>query len=184
MLPRTSPRRARADASCPLPPEPGYDRARPLLAWLLAGHALFTVVSKRTGDHVTAKVRRTRHAGSTAWSYYVYGRGGPQDPDADVGDHPESVGGPWFYIGQLFAAKDYVRVVATQATRARGAGALAAVNWFLERVHHGWDGTDGDVRATLRKSVKCARCKQLLTTPESIARGLGPECWGKAQGGV
>lgn len=27
---------------------------------------------------------------------------------------------------------------------------------------------------------KCARCGRKLTVPESIERGIGPECWGKA----
>ena len=93
-------------------------------------------------------------------------------------------GGPWFYIGQLFAPKGYVKVVSTRATAGRGAAALPAVNWFLERVHRGWDGTDGDVRATLLKSVKCSRCKRPLTDPDSIARGLGVECWEKQLGSV
>lgn len=167
----------------PPPPEPGYDPARPLLVWLLAGYALFSVVSARTGVHITVRVTRTRRASERQWSWFVYGRGGPANPDATDDSRVTSQGGPWFYIGQLFAPKGYVKVVSTQATAERGAAALPAVNWFMARVHLGWDGTDGDVPARLLKSVKCARCKQPLTSPESIARGLGPECWEKQQGG-
>lgn len=29
--------------------------------------------------------------------------------------------------------------------------------------------------------MKCARCKRVLTDPESIDRGFGPICWAKVQ---
>lgn len=39
-------------------------------------------------------------------------------------------------------------------------------------------GDDGEVLAfELQVSKRCLRCNRTLTTPESIERGLGEECW-------
>jgi hypothetical protein len=34
----------------------------------------------------------------------------------------------------------------------------------------------------VRHNEKCARCGRKLTTPESLDRGIGPECWQKRNG--
>jgi hypothetical protein len=45
-----------------------------------------------------------------------------------------------------------------------------------------WEGRGQDVESAgffLRHEGKCGRCGRRLTTPDSIDRGIGPECWGK-----
>jgi hypothetical protein len=142
------------------------------------------VVSGRTGDHFTVKVKRTRQSHEGAWSYFVWGRGGNLGQDPDL-EYEEVEGQPrlWFYIGQLHAPADYVQVMPTTRTSPRGSAVLPHVNWVMRKVHEGWDGTATDVPARLLKSVKCARCRRVLTDEESIRRGLGPECWEKQGGG-
>jgi hypothetical protein len=174
----------------PDPPEPTPDPARPLLQWLLAGTATFTVVSARTGDHIVIRIVRTRQPWQHNWSWFAWGRGGLQDPDTVVEERlyerPDGIvdsSTPWFYIGQLYAPADYVQVMPTRNTDPRGSSALDAINWVMRRVHQGWTGEQGTVPARLWKSIKCARCRRTLTDAESIARGLGPECWEKQGGG-
>jgi hypothetical protein len=52
-------------------------------------------------------------------------------------------------------------------------------------LRYAWTGTvpnpeNGSVEAV--EAAKCGRCGAKLVDPESIARGLGPECAGKATG--
>lgn len=166
----------------PDPPEPTPDPLRPLLAWLLAGCALFTVVSGRTGSHVVVKVKRARRPHELSWSWYVWTRGGTQDPDGDGDDRSTREGGPWHYVGELhawqgqFTVQPGIKVVPTQATQPHAERLLPVINWVLSQINMGWDGTGDTVPAQLLKSVRCARCRRVLTDPESIARGLGNEC--------
>jgi hypothetical protein len=47
----------------------------------------------------------------------------------------------------------------------------------------------GDVQPLKEKGFdlhhegRCGKCGRLLTTPESVERGIGPECWSKMSGG-
>lgn len=49
--------------------------------------------------------------------------------------------------------------------------------WFWKTVAEG----EGPLQAQLSK--RCLRCNRKLTTPESLERGVGPECW-EAMGGA
>jgi hypothetical protein len=169
----------------PDPPSVAYDPTRPLLAWLLAGDCRFTITSARTGQHRVFKVARTRRPHETGWSYFAWVRDGDPNPDLRPIDlAPEVHGrGVWTYVGELGPGRDGLWSHATAATSAQGSQALVALRWFLARVQAGWDGQDPTVPATLLKSTRCARCRRVLTDPDSIARGLGAECWDKATGG-
>lgn len=184
-LRRIQDERRRQEPAAPDPPPVAHDPARPLLAWLLAGDARFTVTSQRTGEHRTFKVLRTRRPGETSWTYYAWVRGGrDHDPDGrDSQTTPFGETGLWSYVGELGPGIGGLWSHATAATREDGSRALVVLRWFLAKVQGGWDGQTDDVPAVLLKSVRCARCRRPLTDPDSIARGLGPECFDKSMGG-
>lgn len=56
---------------------------------------------------------------------------------------------------------------------------LAAMTWAVRVLQRG-----GTMPAGLEvyHDGTCARCRRILTTPESVSRGLGPECAGKNDG--
>lgn len=188
-LRRLQDERRRQEPAAPDPPPVAHDPARPLLAWLLAGDARFTVTSARTGEHRTFRVSRTRRPGEASWTYFAWARGGHADPDTETEEHLRQVGhvvhalGAWYYVGELGPGSDGLWSHATAATREDGSRALVVLRWFLAKVQGGWDGQPGDVPAALLKSVRCARCRRPLTDRDSIARGLGPECFDKSMGG-
>lgn len=54
-----------------------------------------------------------------------------------------------------------------------------AAGWYFARLFGG-----GDVSGvTVYHDGTCGRCGRDLTTPESVSRGIGPECWEKMGGG-
>lgn len=138
------------EATIKLPPE-----AAP--AFLLAGKALFTVVSKKTGAHFTYKLEEPKEARKpgqkplfarvlvggdsykfvgTFWRDHMTFKPNPKMPP-EVAEHPR------------VQALEYL-------FRKLEQGDLSS----MEIMHHG----------------RCGRCGRVLTHPESIERGIGPEC--------
>jgi hypothetical protein len=52
---------------------------------------------------------------------------------------------------------------------------VVALNWALGKV---WAGRELPGGATLQHAGHCGKCNRLLTVPESVESGLGPECSG------
>ena len=143
----------------------------PAVAWrfLLAGNAIFSMVSGRTGVRYTFRLSR----------------GKPRDGD----DRPP----PWFLSSLVGPSNtdDYAFIATAFAEGVPGGGGervqtvraakgvdprdkrVLAVAWLIDRLRR------GELPATVEfwSSGACGRCGRLLTTPESVERGIGPECW-------
>lgn len=62
------------------------------------------------------------------------------------------------------------------------APSVRALQWFSQKVIR--DGmSPADIGLEVYHEGRCGRCARLLTTPESVERGIGPECWSKMGGG-
>jgi len=148
----------------------------PLTTWpairqyVLAGEAVFTVANPSTGYWVTYKV--TRKPGALdAW--FVGYLAGP-DNEADytylglLADHPRF--SPRFRVWHTRATK-----VVKDTAVWRGA------EWLAKHLDE-----KGNFPPALEflPSSTCARCGRTLTTPESVLRGFGPECWEAVNGGA
>jgi len=136
------------------------DRTR---AFILAGRAMFTLVSKKTGVRYTFRITQ---------------------PD-DAKEH-----GPWFvkvltgadntsdyqYIGCMWRRGPMEVVFKTKAG-ANNTRIIGAFRWFMDTINA------GDLAAFEQVEVwhagRCGRCGRTLTVPESIETGLGPVCAGK-----
>lgn len=136
--------------------------------FILAGNALFTLKSMRTGEHYTFKVRAAipnADKPPTHWSVFVLsGRDNSRDY--------RLIGRLWEYNGVVLFTHEVLRP----------SPAAAGFNWcwmHLERCGE---------RFEFNHAGRCGRCGRLLTTPESVAAGIGPECQDKmafeAAGGV
>jgi len=125
-------------------------------AFIVAGKALFTVVSTSTAKRYTFKVIRQKEGKKYPGTFKVYLLTGPQNTSDYTG-----LG----YIGKDLAKfTPWANQAETPATKVFG--------WLFNRVckpnpikdfqfwHHN----------------HCGRCGKLLTVPSSIAAGLGPEC--------
>lgn len=130
--------------------------------FIYAGNALFTVVSKKTGDRFTFRVRKPN---------------GPDDKKsvmrfAQVLNGPDNTSS-YLYIGYL---KDSNRgeIFAGNKGRPDTAG-YRALKWTVAKL------AKGDMPEDLEfyHSGKCGCCGRTLTVPESIKTGLGPICAGK-----
>lgn len=86
----------------------------------------------------------------------------------------------WSYIGLL--VDPYTTLRLTQASQlTAGALPVKALEWALPYLTTGKSLPEP---AEVWHEGRCGRCGRALTDPESIARGLGPECWEILGGGV
>jgi hypothetical protein len=116
-------------------------------ALALSGNALLTIESKASGRWFTYRVR----AKGSGW--YVYQLMGPDN-------HRD-----YLFIGTILHGCFFPSRKICLGLGAKG----FAWAWRVS-------GTVLDRQATLYHEGRCCRCGRLLTVPESIASGLGPEC--------
>lgn len=86
------------------------------------------------------------------------------------------------YVGILNVDNGQVRTTA-KSKLAGDSIVLKLLNRTLALV---WAGDIAPLEAqgfALHHEGRCGKCGRLLTTPESIERGIGPECWTQMNGG-
>ena len=132
--------------------------------FFLGGKATFTVQNSETGQHRTYKIRKsnpTPQYPNPAWFI-------KQMTGTDNESH-------YSYIGMLNTTTGGITL--TRASKfAEGSDVVKSARWVMCRVILGLQIPD---QMEIRHSGKCGRCGRLLTTPESLDRGIGPECWEK-----
>jgi hypothetical protein len=129
-----------------------------LCSFLFAGSAKFTLVSKKTGARKTFEVRQK----GIERFWFVSLLNGP-DNTAD-----------FRYLACVWM-DDAADLKAKMNKDAWGKEAFDAFNWLLEKLNAN-DAAGFYAQAEFWHSGTCGRCGRELTTPESIARGLGPTC--------
>lgn len=136
--------------------------------FILAGNAYFTVRSKKTGTRYTYRVSRAacsrcKRLDCQCWKYPTYFVALLTGPD-NTEDYS--------YLGIL-------RENAFQLTRASKMNdaslPVRAFRWVWDALAKG--AYPGNVE--IWHEGRCGRCGRTLTVPESVERGIGPDCAGK-----
>lgn len=128
--------------------------AQDVLTFATAGNARLTIVSKATGARFTYRLRSSEDGKIT----FV---------DLLTGSDNENA---FTYIG-VIKQREYVRTAKVKISA--DAPSIKAFTFFwrhlIER-NHIHDGIE------VWHEGRCGRCARPLTVPESIARGVGPDC--------
>jgi hypothetical protein len=136
----------------------GLLNAEHAYAFCFAGKARFTLESKKTGCRYTYKVTEKKNSNKTVfWLSLMYGPNNTSD---------------YKYAGRIDIG---TRAIFTSTQRSMiepDAPSMVVFRWALNR---GFEHPD----LNFWHEGKCGRCGKLLTTPESVARGLGPVCDGR-----
>jgi hypothetical protein len=122
----------------------------------------FTVQNRLTGEHRTFRIRTQKEDASFAPGKRVVA--------LLTGNDNETA-----YTGFGFVTEDGIAVWSSKRS-AGGYTAYAALLWSLAV-----DSCFSQYaeKYSLTASKKCIRCNRKLTTPESLAAGIGPECAGR-----
>jgi hypothetical protein len=136
----------------------------------------FTISNPKTGGHKTYRVRTERWACKACWagkrSYagackhcsVCEGRGEPKRT-LSVLTGPDNTSN---YKGIAFIDESGVRIW----NRYRGQS-------FEKMAKVYWQVITKQMNLPIVESRSCIRCNRKLTTPQSVAAGIGPECAGK-----
>lgn len=128
-------------------------------SFVLAGRAIFTVTNPK-GDRYTFRVKVAASTPTRPAAYFVGLLTGPDNT------------GSYTYIGVLDPATGAIRHtqksgVAADAIPFKVAAWALALIWARKPAPAGYD---------ILHAGRCGRCGRILTVPESILSGLGPEC--------
>lgn len=127
--------------------------------FVLAGNAVFTLVSDATGARFTYRVRASRD-GAVHFVAFLGGSDNCTD---------------YRYIG--FVRNGAFVYGGIKAKAGQGAPCVRAIGWALR--HLLAETPDLPDVLEVWHEGRCGRCGRRLTVPESIATGLGPECAGR-----
>ena len=117
-------------------------------SFIFAGKAEFTVQSKATGHHFSYRVTASE--------------------DASVFFVAVVSGGSKLYAGIVPGNRRTEFRSTAKSKLHRSSPPVEAFEWFLRNPAH--------PQVEVHHCGKCGRCGRKLTTPESIQRGIGPEC--------
>jgi hypothetical protein len=123
--------------------------------FFFGGNATFTV-HNASGDHYTFKAKKSKKANSPVFLSVLTG---PNNEDS------------YTYAGIL---NQEGSVITTAKSRiAKDAKSVKVAQWAVKQVLKGVAMPEG---YGIHHEGTCCRCGRTLTTPESVANGIGPEC--------
>lgn len=126
--------------------------------YALAGNATITLESAKTGAHFTYKIRQAldKETGEPVAGLHFVSLLAGADNEAD-----------YVYLGII---RNLTAFSLTKASKAgEDAPSVKAFRYF-------WNARELPPALTVRHEGSCGRCGRKLTVPESIDRGIGPEC--------
>lgn len=123
------------------------------LQYVFAGKAIFTLESKQTGRRYTYKITKSK-TGDYYFANLMFGNNNETD---------------YRYIGLL--TEDGL-VVTKGSHHPNDSYPVNALNYFMKCTKV--DSFPPSLG--IYHSTRCCHCGKLLTTPESIEKGIGPEC--------
>lgn len=172
---------SRMEPSLELGPRAELAAPNVTLAFMLAGNAHVTFQSRRTGARFTYRIRAVEAAGGPG----VGGRPGAVEA---VGGRPGAVEGrpgpshfvsvltgpdnsrSYEYLGCIYGRRAYAH--GRKSRVATDAPSAVAFAWVWRRLSAG----QAHPELAVYHEGRCGRCGRRLTTPESVATGLGPVC--------
>jgi hypothetical protein len=128
-------------------------------SWITAGKAIFTIANP-AGDHYTYRVLQYEANSYYPETYFVSLLTGPSN-ETD-----------YTYLGILRPGTGEVVLTAKSGYTADMIP-VRVLRWALARI---WKGLSLPEGYRLHHEGRCGRCGRVLTVPESVASGYGPEC--------
>jgi hypothetical protein len=129
----------------------------------LLGNATFTIMNVETGNRFTFKLTRSKPNGDPTKPPVTFVKvltGADNESDYE-------------FIGTVFSDGSFRRSAKSRISEK--APSVIAFSWYWR---HLMEGTLPPNVHTYHEG-RCGRCGRLLTVPESVERGIGPECWSK-----
>jgi len=139
--------------------ENSFETAVDAIRFITGGKALFTMQSEKTGAHFTFKVSQKDDDG-TASPFFVNVLSGTDNTDWQA----------FTFIGHIKADGQSCLIAGRKGKP--DAASFKAFSWAWAHLNRG-SIPEG---LSIAHEGRCCRCNRVLTHPESISSGIGPEC--------
>lgn len=149
------------EAAAPKPRR--IERPVDILAYAAAGNATFTLQGRHS--RFTYRVRL-----NDAGTLYFVGVLTGSDNTSD-----------YSYLGTVACEERAPYKHGRKSRVGEDAPSVRAFAWFWRALTT--KDEEALAQVEFRHEGRCGRCNRLLTVPESLDRGIGPECWEKMGGG-
>ena len=122
-----------------------------VVAFMFAGNASFTIKSHKTGAHFSYKIKKSKNDQTL---FFVYG-GKSNDIIGRIRRTPTKTDSDFVFFPNKapYTPEKYI----------------LPFHWFVNHF--------GDKQVEFFHIGRCGKCGRQLTDPESIKRGIGPECY-------
>lgn len=139
-------------------------KAEKVLPFLLAGNALVTFKSNKTGDHFTYQINQPKvQRDEENPVYFVKVRSGHNSR--------------WIDLGMIFKNPVPTFRLKKGCEYKSTAKSVLAFDFLIRQLNKGFEGFKTlDTLTTIYHAGLCGKCGRTLTNPESISVGLGPIC--------
>jgi hypothetical protein len=125
--------------------------------FVFAGRAIFTLSNEATGNRFTFRVRANKMDPRNR--YFLDVLTGPSNTSS------------YMYIGHYNRRRGEIGL--KELGKTSPTISQQTIRWFLNKLRQGASLPENVV---FQHAGHCGRCGRLLTVPESIASGIGPEC--------
>ena len=127
--------------------------------FITGGRALFTARSMKTSNRFTFRVSLSKKFG-----------------DALLVTLVNSANWRNCYLGQIITENGKLKFIRTRNSQLTfDAIEVRAIRWIIDHLN----GQQLPPKLEIWHEGRCGICGRVLTVPESIERGIGPECWTK-----
>lgn len=139
--------------------------AEAALNYILAGNAYFTLRSKKTGTRFTFRAGKPKKAQKNSEDFWYLSLLNGPDNEAN-----------YTYAANMKRDALGLHVWHTSKTKVTAeAPSMVAFNWVMDSLMKNHLPTTLEIW----HEGRCGRCGKKLTVPESVERGIGPECASK-----
>jgi hypothetical protein len=130
------------------------------LNFMLAGNAIVTLRSQKTGNHYTYKIRSFPNADPKQLTYKVLLLTGPDNEN------------DYSWLGRIVNGQFYLTRRSREMGLTEMTPSVKAIIWVLINLSH----NQMPAMLEILHEGRCGRCNKVLTVPESVLTGLGPIC--------
>lgn len=148
-----------------------------IIRYIEAGRARFTVRSKKTGTRFTFRANRPKEEQHHQRVTYGWANANPKMRPIwiSVLTGEDNVGA-YEFLGTVWpSANGYSLRRSPKSRIGEDAPSFRAVMWLCKALN----GASDIEQAEVWHEGRCGRCGRVLTVPESVESGFGPECIGR-----
>jgi hypothetical protein len=142
-----------------------FERPLPALEFICAGNSAFTLLSEKSGNKYSYRVKKAKHSTEDHPPLFVYIMNGRAKLQA------------YDHIGTIFTSPTDLSFVWERVFQPRRSMVMLPALHAFQYAFNALRVCKMPVNCQIWQSGRCGRCNRILTNPASILTGFGEECF-------